>query len=64
MKGSYLNADGGFAESGIRAFVGCPVYGYSNADNAELLVEVWEYLKTSDELDWILSATTFGGGSD
>ena len=64
MKGSYENADGGFSETGIRAFVGCPVYGYSNADNTEFPEEVWEFLKTSDELDWILSATTNGGSDE
>lgn len=31
IKGNYLMANGGFVENGLRALLGCPIYGYRTA---------------------------------
>ena len=62
MKGSYSNADGGFVHSGIRALVGCPVFGYKNALQTSYTT-IWTFLKAADEINYILGSGT-GGTSD
>jgi hypothetical protein len=59
MKGSYSNADGGFVHSGIRALLGCPVFGYNSEDQTNYS-SVWRFLKAADDLNYILGAGTDG----
>ena len=32
VKGTYTQANGGFVENGLRALIGCPIFGYRTAN--------------------------------
>jgi hypothetical protein len=61
VKGNYGQADGGYTGNGIRALTGAPVYEYFTEDlvNREP-DEIWETFRVADDLDYILTAGTFG----
>lgn len=62
VKGSYTHTDGGWAQNGIRAFTGAPVFEYWVKDLEEtdtMADDLFELMKAANDLDYIL-----GGGTD
>ena len=58
VKGTYTMADGGFVENGLRALMGCPVFGYrTSGQNADT---VFSTLQAADNLNYVMGAGTIG----
>lgn len=60
MKGSYTHTDGGWAQNGIRAFTGAPVFEYWMSELTDTEDELFETMKAANDLDYILGAGTDG----
>lgn len=60
LRGNYESANGGFIETGLRAFTGCPVISYLTKDqNADT---VYATVKAANALNYIMTAGTIGAG--
>lgn len=58
LKGTYLHADGGMMENGIRALIGSPVVSYkTEGADAD---QVFTTLKNADALNYVMGTGTFG----
>ena len=58
IKGSYMSADGGFIQNGIRALTGCPVFTYWTSDITDY-EETWTLLREQDiDGNYLLGAAT------
>lgn len=73
IKGSYMSADGGFIQNGMRALVGCPVFTYWTPDESDYTDttdyqieynETWTLLRELDLAgDYLLGAATASSSS-
>lgn len=62
LKGTYVHADGGYIETGLRALTGNPVFWeylpYFTEDEA---LDLWYEMEAADEYEFLLAAGTSGG---
>lgn len=64
MKGNYLHTDGGWAQNGIRAFTGAPVFEYWVKDSTLNAASTFDLLKAANDVNYILGAGTDGSDTD
>ena len=64
MKGTYEHTSGGWAQNGIRAFTGAPVFEYWVKDITSDADTLFASLKAANDLDYILGAGTDGTDTD
>lgn len=66
VKGNYINADGGLTVNGLNALIGVPTFYYSTSSiTSQAEAEVmYDTLLAADAANYLMSATTAGGGND
>lgn len=64
MKGTYEHTSGGWAQNGIRAFTGAPVFEYWMVDLTIDSDAVFTILKAANDLNYILGAGTDGADTN
>jgi hypothetical protein len=61
IAGNFELANGGYLETGLRAFTGAPVFSYWGDDflNSTAVETLWLAVKAADDLNYLLSVAVY-----